>query len=109
TNGGHDIPIGFAPDGRSIAFTRVATPQGSPRLFLADADGTNARQVGDIQVDAGDWAPDGRSILVESAGRLYTVDIASGTVTAIIIAASPGEGNLGNPAWSPDRTRILFT
>ena len=85
------------------------TPQGSPRLFLADADGTNARQVGDIPVDAGDWAPDGRSILVESAGRLYTVDIASGTATAIVIAASPDEGNLGNPAWSPDGTRILFT
>jgi len=109
TNGGRDVPIGVAPDGSSIAFTRAVTPQGSPRLFLADADGTNARQVGDIPVDAGDWAPDGRSILVESAGRLYTVDIASGTVTAVVIAASPDEGNLGNPQWSPDGTRILFT
>ena len=51
TNGGNDIPIGFAPDGSSIAFTRAVTPQGSSRLFLADVDGTNARQVGDIPVD----------------------------------------------------------
>lgn len=109
TNGGNDIPIGFAPDGRSIAFTRAVTPQGSPRLFLADPDGTNAREVGDIPVDWGDWAPDGRSILVESGARLYTVDIASGAATAIVIAASPDEGNLGNPGWSPDGTRILFT
>jgi len=106
---GHDIPIGFAPDGSSIAFTRVVTAQDRPRLFLADTDGTNARQVGDIPVEAGDWAPDGRSILVESAGGLYTVDIASGTATAIVMAASPDEGNLGNPQWSPDGTRILFT
>ena len=109
TNGGRDVPIGVAPDGSSIAFTRVVTPQGNPRLFLADADGTNVRQVGDIQVDAGDWAPDGRSILVESAGRLYTIDIASGTAKAIVIAASPDEGNLGNPQWSPDGTRVLFS
>ncbi len=109
TNGGHDIPIGFAPDGSSIAFTRVVTPQDRPRLFLADADGTNARQVGDIPVEDGDWAPDGRSIAVESAGRLYSVDIASGAATAIVIAASPDEANLGNPQWSPDGTRILFT
>jgi TolB protein len=109
TNGGNDIPIGVSPDGSSIAFTRVASPQGSPRLFLADADGTHARQVSYIPVDAGDWAPDGRSILVESTGRLYTVDIASGTPTAIVIAASPDEGGLGNPSWSPDGTRILFT
>jgi Tol biopolymer transport system component len=25
------------------------------------------------------------------------------------MAASPDEGNLGNPQWSPDGTRILFT
>ncbi len=109
TNGGHDIPIGVAPDGSSIAFTRVVTPQGSPRLFLADTDGTNARQVGDIPVDAGDWAPDGRSILVASYGRLYSFDIASLRPTAIVIAASPDEGNLGEAQWSPDGTRILFT
>jgi Tol biopolymer transport system component len=108
TNGRHDIPIGVAPDGRSIAFTRAVTAQGSPLLFLADADGTNARQVGDLVVDAGDWAPDGRSILVASGGRLYSVDIATGKATAVFMAADPNEGNLGNPQWSPDGTRILF-
>ena len=110
TNGEHDVPIGFAPDGRSIAFHAGGDPTRRPRLFLADADGTNTREIGDIPVDTGDsGAGPPSSILVASAGRLYTVDIASGTATAIVIAASPGEGNLGTPQWSPDGTRILFT
>jgi hypothetical protein len=37
------------------------------------------------------------------------VDVGSGTARAIVIAASPDEGNLGNPQWSAEGTRILFT
>ena len=108
TGGGHDSPIGFAPNGSTIAFMRQVSPTGATGLFLVDADGTNARRVGDLSIGGGDWAPDGRSILVTSAGRLYGVDVASGKATPVVIAASPGEDDLGDPQWSPDGTRILF-
>jgi TolB protein len=104
---GHDIPIGFAPDGSSIAFSRDG-PNGSPsQLYLADPDGSHVRPLGALAVSGGDWAPDGRSILVTSSGRLYSVDVATGQATPHTIVGNPTV-NLGDPQWSPDGTRILF-
>jgi dipeptidyl aminopeptidase/acylaminoacyl peptidase len=105
---GHDIPIGFAPDGSSIALMRENVDENSGnRLFLADPDGSDLRPIGDLRIGSGDWAPDGRSILVTSAGRLYSVDVATGTSTPHFIQGNR-TANLGNPQWSPDGTRILF-
>ena len=104
---GHDIPIGFAPDGSSIAFMREGPAGSGSRLYLADPDGSHVRAVGSLRVDAGDWAPDGRSILITSAGRLFGVDVATGDATPHVIVGNQ-TANLWNPQWSPDGTRILF-
>ncbi len=104
---GHDVPIGFAPNGSSIAFTREGPAGTGSRLFLADRDGGDLRPVGDLKVGAADWAPDGRSILVTSSGRLFSVDVATGQATPHVIVGNR-TANLWNPQWSPDGTRILF-
>ena len=57
--------------------------------------------------DGADWAPDGRSILVTSAGQLFSVDVATGRATPHVIVGNP-TAKLWNPQWSPDGTRILF-
>ena len=77
-------------------------------LFLADPDGSDLRRLSDLRIGGADWAPDGRSILVSGAGRLYSVDVATGHLTPHVIRGNPS-ANLGNPQWSPDGTRILFT
>ena len=104
---GHDIPIGSSPDGSSIAFMRDGQAGSSATLYLADPDGSHVRPVGNLPVGGGDWAPDGRSILVTSNGRLFSVDISTGQATPHSIFGNRNE-DLWNPQWSPDGTRILF-
>ena len=77
--------------------------------MVVNADGTGRRRVGTL-LDIGDraeWSPDGRSILVASQGRLYSVDVATGSATPLAIKDQP-DARLGGATWSPDGTRILF-
>lgn len=104
---GHDVPIGFAPDGSSLAFTRAGPAGTGDQLFLANPDGSDPRGLGDLAIGGADWAPDGRSILVTSSGRLFSVDVGTGDATPHVIVENR-TANLWNPQWSPDGTRILF-
>jgi WD40-like Beta Propeller Repeat len=104
---GNDVPIGIAPDGSSIAFTRAGQAGSAATLYLADLDGSHVRPLGNLPVGGGDWAPDGRSVLVTSSGRLFSVDVATGQATPHVIVGNR-TANLWNPQWSPDGTRILF-
>jgi Tol biopolymer transport system component len=56
----------YSPDGSSIVF--VATHDGDPELYIADADGTNVRRLTDNEaVDASPrFAPDGSRLLFVS-------------------------------------------
>ncbi|MFO8064487.1 MAG: TolB family protein [Spirochaetota bacterium] len=56
----------YSPDGSQIAF--VATHDGDPELYVADADGSNVRKLTDNEsVDASpSWAPDGSHIIFVS-------------------------------------------
>jgi hypothetical protein len=100
-----DVPGVFSRDGTRIAFQR------NEGLWVVNVDGTGERQVGGLRIptDGVDmsWAADDSAILVQSAARLYRVDVATGQPTPVRIAAEP-EAELWGGVYSPDGTRILF-
>src|SRR5438046_8627831 len=51
-----------------------------------------------------DVSPDGKSIVFELLGDLYTMPVAGGTATRI----TSGPGFDSQPRWSPDGKRIVF-
>jgi WD40 repeat protein len=98
----------FSPDGMTIAF--ISTRDGNQEIYLADADGTNARRVTNTpaQEDSPDWTPDGRQIVYASnATGTYQIWImnADGTQQRRL---TDGPAFNFQPAVSPDGKSIAF-
>jgi Tol biopolymer transport system component len=107
----------WSPDGRRLAFTCevLAGPEraGFERICVARADGSGVRQLGPNNVVAADgwaqWSPD---------GSRFAVQRAIGSRRAVFLLKADGTGARqltpwrlrgGEPDWSPDGKRILFT
>ncbi|MBA3889933.1 MAG: PD40 domain-containing protein [Gemmatimonadaceae bacterium] len=109
-----DGPPVFSPSGSHVVFTR--TESGIARLYVMNADGSNARpltnQAGDV-LEPGDglrspWSPDGRTIVFRRAGAdapgLYVVTV-DGTGLRRIVAGY--DARFGS--WSPAGDRIALS
>lgn len=90
--------IAYSADGRSVAYS-------DGTLWVADADGGNARQL--VASNAYDpaWSPDGRRIVYtrtsdEDYPYLEIFDLATGTSKFLVSG--------GKPSWSPDGKLIVF-
>jgi Tol biopolymer transport system component len=109
--------VWFSPDGRQVAWLALAPgPQPSSnvdrlvRVWVANADGSNARARGNV-VRAAElaWFPDNQRLLF--VGRdtdggnpgIYVLDINAGTLTRVVEAFSPRGARL-----SPDGTHIVY-
>jgi Tol biopolymer transport system component len=74
-------------------------PAPEPEIYLADADGSNARLL--TAGSRPSWSPDGKQILYVRSAEIQLIDADDSLVTSL----GPGE----EPAWAPDGRAIGFT
>jgi Tol biopolymer transport system component len=113
-----DVSPAWSPDGTRVAF--VSERNGNTDLFVVDPDGSNERRLTDNPApdEAFSWAPDGRRIVYvsyrhgaepENIGigdaEVFVVDVRTGETTNL--SRNPAWD--GDPDWSPDGARIVFT
>ncbi len=107
---GLNTSAAISPDGGRM--TMILSKNGSPEVYVADAQGRNPRQLTFTREGASSpcWSPDGQWICYTSreAGpaQLYRVPAAGGAAQLIRTAGAP---NATEPDWSPDGKTIVFT
>ncbi len=103
-----DIDPNWSPDGSMIAF--ASSRAGARQLFIMNADGSNIRQVTNLDNMGGrsTWSPDGTKLAFYRgpAGNhdIYIINV-DGTG---LVQLTNGGDNLA-PSWSPDGNWIAFT
>lgn len=98
----------LSSDGKKIAFFKPVEDNNRTyyRLFVANTDGTNVKQVGNVNTRHFAWSPDGKQFcyISEINSRIYIVN-ADGTNDHRI----PNLKHYGwNVDWSPDGKKIIF-
>ncbi|HEY7307609.1 MAG TPA: S9 family peptidase [Bryobacteraceae bacterium] len=113
-NGGGGGPLEAEPEAVGVIGGSIH----NQRLAIINVSGGELRQISPagLNIYEYDWSPDGRQFAAIAApgpadnnwwtAKLYTVDTASGKMTAVYQPES--EQQIAVPRWSPDSKRIAF-
>jgi dipeptidyl aminopeptidase/acylaminoacyl peptidase len=102
-----DTAPAWSPDGDAIAFVRTDVVTGATAVWLADADGGNARELAAVTgAHSLSWHPDSDGLLVSSLvsldeGHVTRVDVGRGTAPQIADDAMLA-------TWAPDGEHVYF-
>jgi dipeptidyl aminopeptidase/acylaminoacyl peptidase len=97
--------IAWSPDGRTIAFTMSVEDHEEWRIELpAKPEGATWTEAPRI-VSRLDYRQDGQGFIDEGHRQLFVVPAEGGTPRQL----TDGPFNHGDPEWTPDGTRILFS
>jgi len=105
--GGVVAPAAISPDGQLICFS--SRKQGTARLYVMNANGTNVRALVDsFDVrGAASWSPDGKWVAVAAnqgdSTRVFKVPLDGGQPVRLLDTRSY------NPVWSPDGQFIVYS
>ena len=111
-----EFNFSLSPDGKQVVFRRFSVLDRVHQLTIAAIDGSGEKVIlrrnHPQYVDNPVWSPDGKSItfrggdLVRKGGKLYRVDIESGSVDDVRTADFPF---IGSYSWLPDGGGLLAT
>jgi Tol biopolymer transport system component len=105
------LGFNFTLDGSMVTYTDL-DENGDTQVFIADADGSNARQLthGEGGARGPRWSPDNSKIAYErdtsSDSQIFVVDVPGGTSTQVTDEAG---GAVDPGGWTPDGGSILFS
>lgn len=117
-NGTSGPPVGFSPDGKRFAFVRWNANQGSDDVWLANADGTEARRLASHKLEGGGdtcspaWSPDGKLIVcawgtdANSSMNLYGIRVADGTISPLL---EKEWDEISDEVWLPDGSGLFVS
>jgi Tol biopolymer transport system component len=112
-DGDNDQPV-WSPDGRRIAFDRVATRPSGEDLFIKPVDNSGAERrlttLGSAEIRAAQWDNDGTlvfdAVVSGRATDILLVSADSGSTPNVYLSSPFQEGE---PQVSPDRRLLVFT
>ena len=114
TNSLEDIEPAYSPDGSLIAFSRVLGNH-EKDVFVVNNNGSNERQVTNEAGEDHDptFSPDGTQLVITSEragtnpfGDVFKIRLSDGASLGNLTSGLNNGG--GDPAWSPDGSKVAF-